>query len=85
MLTEKLLHDSSMYQILTIATEHLERQGIICDVTSPKSVSFSSTLPEREVKEIFEGSSVPMKPSFEQAARGCRGTAVVQGIPRADE
>jgi len=71
--------------MLSAAIQLFEDQGVICEITSPTSVSFSSTLPSERVKEIFEASSVPMKPSFEDAQSGCRGTAVVQGIPRADE
>ena len=85
MVSNRFLHDSSMTQMLRVATGVLQDQGIICEITSPTSVSFSSTLPERRVKEIFEGSSPLMKPSFNSAENGCRGTAVVLGVLRADE
>ena len=84
--TQRLLQDAPMMQLLGAALKNFERQGVICEITSPNSVSFSSTLPQAQVQEIFDGSSVPMKPLFDSAAvQGCRGSAVVQGIMRADE
>ena len=85
MVSNRFLHDDSMTQMLQVATGVLQDQGIICEITSPTSVSFSSTLPQSRVKEIFESSSVPMKPSFNSAENGCRGTAIVLGVSRADE
>ena len=85
MLANKGFHESSMIQMLSSAIKLFQDQGVICEISSPSSVNFSSTLPKERVKEIFEASSVPMQPSFESAEQGCRGTATVQGIPRADE
>ena len=85
MLSNRGLHAASMTQMLLAAIKLFEDQGVICEVTSPTSVSFSSTLPKARVKEIFEASSVPMKPSFSESEQGSYGTANVQGVPRADE
>ena len=83
--TNRGVHESSMIQMLSAALKLFQDQGVICEITSPNSISFSSTLPQSRVKEIFEASSVPMIPSFSEAQQGCRGTAAVQGIARADE
>lgn len=85
MLTQKLLHSSKMLNMLAAVVTYFEDMGVICEITSPTRLSFSSTLPKARVREIFEGSSVPLIPLFEDVGQGARGSAEVQGIPRADE
>lgn len=79
------MFESRLTGMLQAAIPFFEDQGVICEITSPTSISFSSTLPKSRVRDIFEASSVPIKPSFADAESGCRGDAVVQGVPRADE
>ena len=85
MISNRLLHETSMNQMLGVAIRLLSDQGVICEVKSSSSVSFKSTLPKVRVREIFDASSVPMKVTFDQVSEGCGGTAIVQGVPRADE
>ena len=85
MVSNRLLHTSSMLQMLGQAISFFSDQGVICEVTSPSSMSFKSTLPKERVKEIFEASSIPIKPTFEETPEGCMGTVIVQGVTRADE
>ena len=85
MLTQKLLHSSNMLHMLVVVVRYFEDMGVICEITSPTTISFSSTLPKACVREVFEGSSVPFTPSFEDVEQGARGSAEVQAIPRADE
>ena len=85
MLTEKLLHDTNMIDMLNVVVENFRQQGVICEIASPSELSFSSTLPEASVREIVAGCSLPLALTFEQAQAGCRGSAKVQGLARADE
>lgn len=85
MLSGKMLHDSSMIQMLNVVVENFAAQGVIAEITSPSGLSFSSTLPQSTVREILQGCSIPLSFSFEQAQTGCRGSAKVQGLQRADE
>ena len=85
MLSGKMLHDSSMTQMLNVVVDNFARQGVVCEIASPSKLSFSSTLPESTVREILAGCSLPLSVSFEQAQSGCRGSAEVQGLQRADE
>ena len=83
--SSKLLHTNAMNQMLGVCIGLFKEQGVLCEIQSPTEISFESTLPRERVKEIFESSSVPLNPSFEEIDNGCRGTAKVLGVSRADE
>lgn len=87
MLTNKMMHDSQMLNMLSKVVESFQAQGVVCEITSPKSLSFSSTLPPARVKEVFEACSLPLKPTIQtlESAAGCHGSVEVLGLTRADE
>ena len=87
MLTQKLMHDTAMTNMLSMVIDNFREQGVICEITSPSSFSFSSTLPPSRVAEVFEGCSLPLKPVIEtvENTAGCHGSAEVLGLLRADE
>ncbi|MXV76279.1 hypothetical protein F4Z99_18650 [Candidatus Poribacteria bacterium] len=87
MLTQKVLHDSQMMNMLNVVVENFKQQGVICEITSPTSFSFSSTLPSARVEDVFEGCSLPLKSTIQslEETAGCHGSVEVIGLARADE
>lgn len=83
----KLGHDASMTNMLGFVIDNFKQQGVVCEITSPTSFSFSSTLPSPRVREIFEGCSLPLKPTVQEleGTAGCHGSVEVIGLARADE
>ena len=82
-----MLHDIQMLNMLSVVVQSFQEQGVVCEITSPKSLSFSSALSPARVKEVFQGCSLPLEPTIHilEATGGCHGSVEVLGLTRADE